>query len=486
MSDTKVKSYLQITMPISSDDESKKSGSVIEKKSTDASNSIKNTISPLPTRKVLGCGKLIPAPERLTPTGQGRIKLPPVCMAPAMKKVASNDFDFTSLGVCFSLKEAELCAEKALLLGGINLDTPGRDPASSDDEEEPLNIDKCLGLSCMTSDESTTEIATIIPPSKSEVAKCVSSSSSIVSTSSCGRTVMGDTPAVVVPTSVDAMKDDPPSTLLTNNLTTKGGNNTSRQGRSLQRWLVHSPSNELVRQVAGTIPITKDGRIILISASRKKEWILPKGGWDSDETKEECALRETFEEGGLVGKLGGSLEPIDYESGKSKKRAMKELTKELMTSGESGTEITKAGSSEGVKEQRTGQDHEESSRPSLPPCPKRFKTEFSSSPTGPELLLASVARSKSSDSTSSSNTVSDASCTTAEPYYSYIRLNLFPLYVSSVESEWPEKGRLRKLVDIDEAIRIMDAENRPYFRMGLEIVKERGLHLLMKCDESQE
>jgi hypothetical protein len=32
----------------------------------------------------------------------------------------------------------------------------------------------------------------------------------------------------------------------------------------------------------------------------------------------------------------------------------------------------------------------------------------------------------------------------------------------------------------------MDAENRPYFRMGLEIVKERGLHLLMKCDESQE
>ena len=99
--------------------------------------------------------------------------------------------------------------------------------------------------------------------------------------------------------------------------------------------------------------------------------------------------------------------------------------------------------------------------------------------------MASVTKSNSSESTSSSSTASDASCTTTEPYYSYIRLNLFPLYVSSVESEWPEKGRLRKLVHIDEAIRIMDAENRPYFRMGLEIVKERGLHLLMKSEESK-
>lgn len=477
MSDTKVKSYLPITLPVSSDDESKKSGNVMEKVSI-------STISPMPTRKALGSGKLIPAPERLTPTGQGRIKLPPVCIAPAMKKVASNDFDFISLGVCFTLEEAELCAEKALILGGINLDTAGRDPASSDDEEEPLNIDKCLGFSCTTSDESLVVIATI-PPSKSEVTKCVSSSSSIVSTSSCGRTAMRDTPTVVVTTSVNAMKDHPPSTLLTNNNLTKSGN-TSRQGRSLQRWLVHSPSNELVRQVAGTIPITKDGRIILISASRKKEWILPKGGWDTDESKEECALRETFEEGGLVGKLGGRLEPIDYESGKSKKRALKEAMKELTTStGESSMEIMKGGS-EVVKGQISSQDHEESTRPSRPPCPKRFKAEFSSSSTGPELLMASVTKSNSSESTSSSSTASDASCTTTEPYYSYIRLNLFPLYVSSVESEWPEKGRLRKLVHIDEAIRIMDAENRPYFRMGLELVKERGLHLLMKSEESKE
>ena len=90
-------------------------------------------------------------------------------------------------------------------------------------------------------------------------------------------------------------------------------------------WLLHSPTGDLVREVAGTIPITRDGRIVLISASRKKEWILPKGGWDADETKEECAIRETYEEGGLVGQLGGCLEPIDYETAKSKKRALKEM-----------------------------------------------------------------------------------------------------------------------------------------------------------------
>jgi len=62
--------------------------------------------------------------------------------------------------------------------------------------------------------------------------------------------------------------------------------------------------------------------------------------------------------------------------------------------------------------------------------------------------------------------------------YSHVRLLLFPLYVSSVKSNWPEKGRLRKLVDIDEAIKIMEAENRTYFKQGLEMVEEYGLHLL--------
>ena len=218
-------------------------------------------------------------------------------------------------------------------------------------------------------------------------------------------------------------------------------------------------------------PITRDCLVILISASRKKEWILPKGDWDVDEMKEECAMRETYEEGGLVGQLGGCLEPIDYQTEKLKKWA----SKELGTSGDSDMEM------EGLR----------------PPLHKRFKTELASSPTGPELTLSLGKRIISADSTCSSS-ASDVNCTTAtapavaptvlfDPSdHSYIRLFLFPLYVSSVKSEWPEKGRLRKLVHIDEAIKIMDSENRPYFQMGLEIVKERGLHLLMKSEQLDE
>ncbi len=513
MNNGKIKSLLPTI------NESRKSVPVKEMVSVYGSGVPHTSVSPVPTHKTV-CGTLIPAPERLTPTGQGRIKAPPVCMAPTLKKQASSTLDLNTFGICFSPKEAELCAVKAFVLDG-SFDNGNR--ASNLVEEMPLNIDKCLGFSSKSSAESTTRIETSHFPPSSEENKShefMSSSSSIVSTSSCGRSAADEETIAV--TSVAVQKDPPlevvnatSSVILENDdILGNGGNvsakgeqahfmsehgastgtvkssqisptatslatftsnlikgNSSRQGRSLQRWLVHSPNDGLVKQAVGTIPITRDGRVILISASRKKEWILPKGGWDVDETKEECGMRETYEEGGLVGQLGGCLEPIDYQTEKSKKRA----SKELGTSGDSDMEM------EGLR----------------PPLHKRFKTELASSPTGPQLTLSLGKRIISSDSTCSSS-ASDVNCTIAttpavaptvsfDPSdHSYIRLFLFPLYVSSVKSEWPEKGRLRKLVHIDEAIKIMDSENRPYFRMGLEIVKERGLHLLMKSEQLDE
>jgi diphosphoinositol-polyphosphate diphosphatase len=46
--------------------------------------------------------------------------------------------------------------------------------------------------------------------------------------------------------------------------------------------------------------LTPDGKVVLIS-SGSGEWILPKGGWEKDETAQEGAARESHEEAGVLG-----------------------------------------------------------------------------------------------------------------------------------------------------------------------------------------
>jgi diphosphoinositol-polyphosphate diphosphatase len=75
----------------------------------------------------------------------------------------------------------------------------------------------------------------------------------------------------------------------------------SRTGRDAQRY---SAKGE--RMVIGTIPFTAESppRVLLINSRKHpEEWLLPKGGWESDETRAECAVRESWEEAGVVGKL---------------------------------------------------------------------------------------------------------------------------------------------------------------------------------------
>ena len=211
-----------------------------------------------------------------------------------------------------------------------------------------------------------------------------------------------------------------------------------------------------------------------------------KGGWDADETKEECAARETYEEAGLIGRLGGCLDPIDYETNKAKKRRLDQISGGTTTaSSKKGRDSAGSASSEEGKRASKSARVEDCTIP-LPPFPNRVTTAASSpaaacpytdpkKPPGPSPVPSLTETETSPSTTASATTPAGASLDPTK--YSFVRMFLFPLYVTSVQEEWPEKGRLRKLVSIDEAIEIMGSEKRRYFKRGLEMVKERGLHV---------
>ncbi|KAI7731132.1 hypothetical protein M8C21_001228 [Ambrosia artemisiifolia] len=94
----------------------------------------------------------------------------------------------------------------------------------------------------------------------------------------------------------------------------------SRSGRQLQRY------NKGHRQVVGCIPyrIIKSNKVkkvedtlevLVISAQRKgKGMLFPKGGWESDETMKEAALRESMEEAGVFGTIEHVLGKWHFKS----------------------------------------------------------------------------------------------------------------------------------------------------------------------------
>lgn len=67
----------------------------------------------------------------------------------------------------------------------------------------------------------------------------------------------------------------------------------ARTGRVNQRY------DGDTRLVAGCLPVMPDGQVILIGSLQRDDWILPKGGWEHDETSAEAAVREAYEEAGV-------------------------------------------------------------------------------------------------------------------------------------------------------------------------------------------
>ncbi|KAK4094827.1 hypothetical protein PCL_03084 [Purpureocillium lilacinum] len=66
------------------------------------------------------------------------------------------------------------------------------------------------------------------------------------------------------------------------------------------------------RLVAGVVPLSPDQNyVLLIQSTRRKGWVLPKGGWETDESCQEAATREAWEEAGITINIDYDLGTID-------------------------------------------------------------------------------------------------------------------------------------------------------------------------------
>jgi 8-oxo-dGTP pyrophosphatase MutT (NUDIX family) len=65
-------------------------------------------------------------------------------------------------------------------------------------------------------------------------------------------------------------------------------------------------------EAAGGVVVDEDGRVAVVHRPKYDDWTLPKGKLDADETFEEAALREVWEETGLRCTLVRELPSTEY------------------------------------------------------------------------------------------------------------------------------------------------------------------------------
>lgn len=82
----------------------------------------------------------------------------------------------------------------------------------------------------------------------------------------------------------------------------------------------YGPEGE--RLVAGVVPLNEaKTHVLLIQSTRRNAWVLPKGGWETDEECTQAAQREAWEEAGIVC-------TVDYDLGQiTETRTAKQISK---------------------------------------------------------------------------------------------------------------------------------------------------------------
>ena len=83
--------------------------------------------------------------------------------------------------------------------------------------------------------------------------------------------------------------------------------------RKLTLGLVEGYSTNGERLVAGVVPLSSDKtKVLVIQSVRRGGWVLPKGGWETDEkTAQLAACREAWEEAGIICTIQRELGTID-------------------------------------------------------------------------------------------------------------------------------------------------------------------------------
>jgi diphosphoinositol-polyphosphate diphosphatase len=223
------------------------------------------------------------------------------------------------------------------------------------------------------------------------------------------------------------------------------------------------------------VPILKGGKILFVSSRKKPEWIFPKGGWEKDEAMEESAIREVFEEAGVLGVLGPRLSEIQYETRKAKKRRLEASHSPTPTTTRTITappEETEQDKTDGLPLSSCCNGPQQPASPDSPVAAE------------PTALLSAQDMERIRDAEQDKQKKqqplpTDASiASSAASSHSQVRMTLYPLYVQKVHAEWPESGRFRKAVDIDTALQMLS--KRPELQAALREVKERGLHLMQE------
>jgi 8-oxo-dGTP pyrophosphatase MutT (NUDIX family) len=362
------------------------------------------------------------APEETAATSCASTADGAVVMAPEVHATPQVQVDMSHI-ILGRIKEAPVCVDAGL-----------RQEAMS--AEQLSNLAFRISRSCNSKTQVVTP--TTSSPIASFVPSVVSSSSSTASRESSD---LSDLEGAVtasngLPSSVKFSSSPSSSWTLTarkeeserinHKVTTQ---TMSRNGRQSQRWCTDPATQRLYRLTTGCVPVVDGGKILFVSSSRKPEWILPKGGWEMDEAMEESAIREAFEEAGVLGILGPIMCEIEYETRKAKKRRLEfeEVQRKATKGGEANS-----------------------------PSPAKSSTHGDGSKIAHDGDSCSVASDHSQ-------------C------YTHVKMKLFPLYVTDVRKSWPEEGRFRKAVDIDEAIRM--TELRPELQAALKELKERNLHI---------